>query len=118
MINVLAPLCCLSNQLMSVFPLCLGTTILFKMQKAKYLFVTLVPLCFMCAVTFSAGYLKIFSVDPRIGFLSGAASLVQSSGAVSAEKAAQLIRQAAVWRFDALVAFAFLVLVFLIVLCS
>ena len=117
-INSLWPLFGLANQLLSVVALCLGTTILIKMQKAKYLFVTLVPLCFMCAVTFSAGYLKIFSVDPRIGFLSGAASLVQSSGAVSADKAAQLIRQAAVWRFDALVAFGFLVLVLLIVLGS
>jgi len=77
-----------------------------------------VPLCFMCAVTFSAGYLKIFSVDPKIGFLSGAAALFQNAGAVSADKAAQLTRQAAVWRFDALVAFGFLVLVLLIVLGS
>jgi carbon starvation protein len=117
-INSLWPLFGLANQLLSVVALCLGTTILIKMQKAKYLFVTLVPLCFMCAVTFSAGYLKIFSVDPKIGFLSGAAALVQSSGAVSADKAAQLTRQAAVWRFDALVAFGFLVLVLLIVLGS
>jgi len=117
-INSLWPLFGLANQLLSVVALCLGTTILIKMKKAKYLFVTLVPLCFMCAVTFSAGYLKIFSIDPKIGFLSGAASLVQSSGAVSVDKAAQLIRQAAVWRFDALVAFGFLVLVLLIVLGS
>src|SRR3984893_632236 len=117
-INTLWPLFGLANQLLSVIALCLGTTILIKMQKAKYLFVTLVPLCFMCAVTFSAGYLKIFSVDPKIGFLSGAEALLQNSGAVSADKAAQLTRQAAVWRFDALVAFGFLVLVLLIVLGS
>ena len=117
-INSLWPLFGLANQLLSVVALCLGTTILIKMQKAKYLFVTLVPLCFMCAVTFSAGYLKIFSVDPKIGFLSGAAALLQNAGAVGADKAAQLTRQAAVWRFDALVASGFLVLVLLIVLGS
>jgi carbon starvation protein len=117
-INSLWPLFGLANQLLSVVALCLGTTILIKMKKAKYLFVTLVPLCFMCAVTFSAGYLKIFSADPKIGFLSGAAALVQNAGAVGVDKAAQLTRQAAVWRFDALVAFGFLVLVLLIVLGS
>src|SRR5881409_4057385 len=117
-INSLWPLFGIANQLLSVIALCLGTTLLIKMHKAKYVFVTLVPLCFMCAVTFSAGYLKIFSVDPKIGFLSGAAALFQNAGAVSADKAAQLTRQAAVWRFDALVAFGFLVLVLLIVLGS
>jgi carbon starvation protein len=118
-INTLWPLFGLANQLLSVIALCLCTTILIKMQKTRYLFITLVPLTFMCAVTFSAGYLKIFSPDPRLGFFSGAQSLIgQAARVVDPTKAAELLRQASVWRFDALVAAFFLLLVFLIVLGS
>ena len=89
------------------------------MHKAKYLFVTLVPLGFMCAVTFSAGYLKVFSSDPRLGFLSGARSLLrEASGMADPAKAAELTRQAGVWQFDAVVAVFFLVLVLAIVVGS
>ncbi len=118
-INSLWPLFGLANQLLSVIALCLGTTLLIKMHKTKYLFVTLVPLCFMCAVTFSAGYLKVFSPDPRLGFLSGARSLLrEASGIADPAKAAELTRQAGVWRLDAFVAVFFLVLVLAIVLGS
>jgi carbon starvation protein len=118
-INSLWPLFGLANQLLSVVALCLGTTILIKMHKTKYLFVTLLPLVFMCAVTFSAGYLKVFSADPKLGFLSGAQSLLrEATGIVDPAKAAELARQASVWRFDALVAVFFLVLVLMIVLGS
>jgi carbon starvation protein len=118
-INSLWPLFGLANQLLSVVALCLGTTLLIKMHKAKYIFVTLVPLGFMCAVTFSAGYLKVFSSDPRLGFLSGARSLLDRASTLpDATKAAELVRQAGVWRFDAIVAVFFLVLVAAIVLGS
>ena len=118
-INTLWPLFGLANQLLSVIALCLCTTILIKMQKTRYLFVTLLPLAFMCAVTFSAGYLKIFSADPKLGFLSGAQLVLrEAEGIVGSTKAAELVRQATVWRFDAFVAGFFLLLVFLIVLGS
>jgi carbon starvation protein len=89
------------------------------MHKAKYLFVIVLPLAFMCVVTFSAGYLKVFSPDPRLGFLSGARSLLhEAAGIADPARAADLVRQAGVWRFDAMVAIFFLVLVLLIAIGS
>ncbi|MFZ0915342.1 MAG: carbon starvation CstA family protein, partial [Candidatus Udaeobacter sp.] len=118
-INSLWPLFGLANQLLSVIALCLGTTLLIKMHEVRYLFVTLVPLCFMCAVTFSAGYLKVYSSDPRLGFLSGARSFLRDASRITdPAKAAELTRQAGVWQFDAVVAVFFLVLVLAIVLGS
>jgi carbon starvation protein len=118
-INTLWPLFGLANQLLSVIALCLGTTLLIKMNKTRYIWVTLAPLLFMTVVTFSAGYMKIFSLDPKLGFISGAKSLLANgSGITNASKAADLARQAAVWRFDALVAASFLLLVLLIVIGS
>jgi carbon starvation protein len=115
-INSLWPLFGLANQLLSIIALCLGTTVLIKMGKVRYVFVTLAPLCFMAAVTFSAAYLKIFSADPNLGFLSGADDYTQRAAKLTdALKAAELTRQAANWRFDALVALCFVTLVFLIV---
>ena len=118
-INSLWPLFGLANQLLAVIALCLGTTVLIKMGKARYIFVTLAPLCFMAAVTFSAAYLKIFSADPKLGFLSGADDYMQRTATLAdSVKAAELTRQAAIWRFDAVVAFAFVALVFLIAVGS
>src|ERR1044072_11970 len=118
-VNTLWPLFGLADQLLSVIALCLCTTLLIKMGKTRYVYITLAPLLFMCAVTFSAGYLKVFSADPKLGFLSGAESLAaQAVAIVDPAKAHELLRQAWVWKIDAVVAGFFMLFVFLIVIGS
>jgi carbon starvation protein len=75
-INSLWPLFGIANQLLAIVAFCVATTIIIKSHKARFAFVTLAPLGWLVAATFTASYYKILSPNPRIGFLSHAEALV------------------------------------------
>lgn len=72
-INSLWPLFGIANQMLAAIALVLVTVVLVKMKRERYVWVSLVPLCWLLICTLSAGFDKIFHADVRIGFLSHAA---------------------------------------------
>jgi len=115
-INSLWPLFGISNQLLAAIALCVCTTILIKMRKQRFAWVTLAPLAWLVSVTMTASYQKIWSPDPRLGFLAHARQLSEQIGAgiVPANMVAQTQRLIFNDRLDAAVTVVFALLVIVI----
>ncbi|MFF3372415.1 carbon starvation CstA family protein [Streptomyces sp. NPDC002680] len=69
-INQLFPLFGIANQLLAAVALTVCTTVLIKSGRLRWVWVTGVPLAWVVAITFTAGWQKIFSGDPRVGFFA------------------------------------------------
>jgi len=116
-INSLWPLFGISNQLLAAVALCVGTTVIIKSGKARYAWVTLLPLAWLLAATLTAGWQKVFAADSRLGFLAHAASVAEqvAAGTMQAAMGSRLIFND---RLDAVVTAIFMIVTLLVLLSS
>ena len=110
-INSLWPLFGIANQLLAAIALCVSTTIIIKMGKIRYSWVTIAPLIFLSVATLIGGWQKVFSPDPGLGFLAHARSL----GASTSVDAARLIFND---NLDAALCIFFMCVVVVVILAS
>jgi carbon starvation protein len=117
-INSLWPLFGISNQLLAAVALAVATTILLKMGKLRWIWVTLAPMAWLVIITMTASWQKIFATNPRIGFLSAANAMTAqiAAGKIPATKIVETHRLIFNQRLDAAVtALLALMILFLLV---
>jgi carbon starvation protein len=104
-INSLWPLFGISNQLLAAVALVVATTILLKMGKLRWIWVTLGPMTWLVIITMTASWQKIFATNPRIGFLSAANAMAAqiAAGKIPAPKIVETQRLIFNQRLDAAV---------------
>jgi carbon starvation protein len=110
-INSLWPLFGIANQLLAAVALCVATTVLVKMGKMRYSWVPILPLVWLAAATLTAGWQKVFSADPKLGFLAHARTLAASAD----PNASRLVFND---RLDAALALFFMVIVCVVIAAS
>ncbi len=104
-INSLWPLFGISNQLLAAVALVVASTILMKMGRLRWIWVTLLPMAWLVTITMTASYQKVFDANPRIGFLAYANVLAAqiAAGKIPADKIAETQRLIFNQRLDAAV---------------
>jgi carbon starvation protein len=120
-INSLWPLFGISNQLLAAVALCVGTSVIINTGRARHAWVTLVPLAWLVVVTLTAGWQKLLSPNPALGFLAKASALSSAlaSGALPAGRTAADVRRMIFnERLDAAVAGAFMLAVVIVLVAS
>jgi carbon starvation protein len=121
-INSLWALFGISNQMLAGIALAVATTIIIKMGKARYAWVSAVPFIWLCVTTLGAAFMKVFSSVAAIGFVAHANIYQQAidQGKVIAPAKSMAIMQQIVFNdwLDAIVTFIFIVIVVLLIIDS
>jgi carbon starvation protein len=117
-INILWPLFGISNQMLAAIALSVMTAILLKGPRPRQALITALPLAWLAFVTTAAAWAKLFSANPRIGFLAGAHDLAAklAAGSLPPEKAAVAGRLIFNQQLDAALAAFFLLVLWVVIL--
>jgi len=117
-INSLWPLFGIANQLLAAVALVVATTILLKMGRLKWIWVTLAPTVWLITITMTASWQKIFSGNARIGFLSGASAWAAqiAAGKIPAARLTEIQRTIFNLRLDAVVTAVLATMILVLVL--
>ncbi|MBL5846607.1 carbon starvation protein A [Bacillus sporothermodurans] len=121
-INSLWALFGISNQMLAAIALAVATTIIIKMGKARYAWVTIIPYVFLTVTTLTAAFMKLFSKVPAIGFFAHAKIYQDGidSGKVLAPATDMDVMKQIVFndRLDAVLTMIFIAIVLLMVIAS
>jgi carbon starvation protein len=117
-VNILWPLFGISNQLLAGIALSVATGILVKMGKAKYAWVTGLPLTWLAVVCTTAALEKVFSPSPGVGFLAAASDLSNqlAAGTLPPERVASAPQLILGQRIDAALALLFATLLWVVII--